>query len=172
MRWLRRLRWVLPVTLLVAVITVGWMFPIRNIGPPGDPGQRILHQLVRLTSAVPLEAHVTWRSAVEPSPSSCDGNPATAGWEPVTVEVTFTWHRSNSSVWRELGRSLHRLGWQWAPGGVETSALRWPDIGTWNWRTWLKPRRLALASLTRDPFGPEWTFVAEASSTLPPPSGC
>jgi hypothetical protein len=165
-------RYWVPFGITVTFIAGGLIFPITNIGPEGDPGGRILAQLTNVASAVPPNAHVNYTNGDEPHSDSCDGNPNTVGWDPAVVQINFSWRSSSKTLWQKVGGALHRLGWRWAPGSVETTTFRWVSIGSWNWKTWLKPKRLAIASLSKLGFSNIWDLVVEAPATLAPPTGC
>ena len=144
-------------------------------GAVGDPGGRILAALRTATSAVPARAHLNWSHFDEPKLDSCDGRPGTWGYEPVTVQAGFSWHQSPSTVLASVRHALELIGWQW----TEPTPATFPGqnygtgdaIGTWV-RT-LPGSRRATAALFPDTYDPaEWSLIAEAPATLPPPKGC
>ena len=144
-------------------------------GAVGDPGGRILAALRTATSAVPARAHLNWAHFDEPKLDSCDGQPGTWGYDPVTVQVDFSWQESQSTVLASVRHALELTGWRWTeptpptfPGQNYGTA---DAIGTWV-RT---PRggRSATAALFSDTYAhAEWSLIAEAPATLPPPKGC
>jgi len=144
-------------------------------GAVGDPGGRILAALRTAASAVPARAHLNWAHFDEPKLDSCDGQPGTWGYDPVTVQVDFSWQQSQSTVLASVRHALELIGWRW----TEPTPATFPGqnygtadaIGTWV-RT-LRGGRSATAALFSDTYAhAEWSLIAEAPATLPPPKGC
>ena len=140
-----------------------------------DPGARILAALRTATSDVPSRAHLNWSHFGEPKRDSCDGRPGTWGYDPVTVQVDFSWQESQSTVLASVRHALELAAWRW----TEPTMATFPGqnygtadaIGTWV-RT-LTGGRPATAALFSDTYAhAEWSVIAEAPATLPPPKGC
>jgi hypothetical protein len=141
----------------------------------GDPGGRILAALRTAASAVPTHAHLNWSHFDEPKLDSCDSRPGTWGYDPVSVQVDFSWQKSQSTVLASVRRALELIGWRW----TEPTPAAFPgqNYGTGDAiGTWLKtlpggrPATAALFSGTNA--HAEWSLIAEAPATLPPPKGC
>lgn len=146
-----------------------------STGAVGDPGGRILAVLRTATSAVPTGAHLNWSHFDEPKLDSCDGQPGTWGHDPVSVQVDFSWQESQGTVLAAVRLALQRVGWRWTePTPTTFSGQNYGTgdaIGTWV-RT-LPGGRPATAALFSDTYAPaEWSLIAEAPATLPPPKGC
>jgi hypothetical protein len=78
----------------------------------GDPGGRVMTQLVPAISAVPARASINYVWKLEPHQDSCDGIAATRGWSQVVVQIGFTWQRSASALFTAMNGRLIKLGWR------------------------------------------------------------
>lgn len=144
-------------------------------GAAGDPGGRILAALRTVASAVPARARLNWSHFDEPKPDSCDGRPGTRGYDPVSVQADFSWQEPQGTVLASVRHALEGTGWRWtepAPATFPGQNYGTADaIGTWA-RT-LPGGRLATAALFSDAYAhAEWSVIAEAPATLPPPQRC
>lgn len=146
-----------------------------STGAMGDPGGRILAQLRTAALAVPTRAHLNWSHFDEPKLDSCDGRAGTWGYDPVIVQADFSWQQSQSTVLASVRHALEGTGWRW----TEPTPVTFPGqnyetgdaIATWA-RT-LPGGRPATAALFSDAYAhAEWSFIAEAPATLPPPKQC
>jgi hypothetical protein len=81
-----------------------------STGAVGDPGGRILAALRTAASAVPTHAHLNWSHFDEPKLDSCDGRPGTWGYDPVSVQVDFSWQKSQSTVLASVRHALELIG--------------------------------------------------------------
>ena len=146
-----------------------------STGAVGDPGGRILAALRTAASAVPARAHLNWSHFDEPKPDSCDGRPGTRGYDPVSVQVHFSWHEPQDIVLASIRHALEGIGWQWTdPAPVTFPGQNYGTadaIGTWA-RT-LPGGRPATAALFADTYAhAAWSLIAEAPATLPAPKAC
>jgi hypothetical protein len=146
-----------------------------STGAVGDPGGRILGALRTVTSAVPTRAHLNWSHFDEPKLDSCDGQPGTWGYDPVSVQFDFSRQEPPSTVLASVRHALQRIGWRW----TEPTPATFPGqnygtadaIGTWV--TALPGGRPATAALFPGSYArAEWSLIAESPATLPPPKGC
>jgi hypothetical protein len=146
-----------------------------STGAVADPGGRILAALRTATSAVPTRAHLNWSHFDEPKLDSCDGQPGTWGYDPVSVQVDFSLAESQSTVLTSVRHALQRIGWRLTePTPATFSGQNYGTgdaIGTWV--TTLPGGRPATAALFSDTHADAtWSLIAEAPATLPPPKGC
>jgi hypothetical protein len=144
-------------------------------GTAGDPGGRILAALRTATSAVPTRAHLNWSHYDEPKLDSCDGRPGSWGYDPVTVQVDFSWQEPPSTVLASARHALEGIGWRWT--GPTPATFPGQNYGTGDaigtWARTLLAGRPATAALFSDTYAhAEWSLIAEAPATLPPPKGC
>jgi hypothetical protein len=104
---------VLIVTLavvLVAAVGVGAWWHLSS-NRTGDPGGRVMAQLVPVISAVPEQASKSYVWRLEPHQDSCDGIPSTRGWSQVVVQIGFKWRQSPAALFSAMNSHLVPLGW-------------------------------------------------------------
>jgi hypothetical protein len=156
---------------------LGW-FVIRPLvlTGSGDPGGKVMAQLVPTASALPgyATSKLPWTSdpvvyssyvtKMEPHQDSCDGIAGTQGWSQVVLQAGFAWSGASSALISQVDARMSALGWSQSATGLATEA-RWTkplDNGT-----------LASASLDLDPTGPPWwEFVATAPPVGKAAGGC
>jgi hypothetical protein len=162
---------------LVAVVLIAggtWLF-VRNEAS-GDPGGKVLSQLVPAASALPGYGtpRLPWTSAPsmsgpyliksEPRQDSCDGMAGTQGWSQVVVQAGFDWPGTPDGLFSSVGEHLHALGWK-------RVSIRDPTDSE---AIWLK--RLTNGSKAEANLSPEgeshWEFVATAPPVGKAASGC
>jgi hypothetical protein len=169
--------WRYVVALIIVVgLLVGGLILFTRGSSSGDPGGRILDQLVPADSALPGYGtpSLPWRTEpslsqpylikTEPFGDSCDGRPGTQGWSDVVVQAGFSWSGTSDALIASVGSRLTALGWQqaFAPSAIEAG-----------WRKRLDNGSTAGAMLNLDPTGPPgWEFVATAPPLGKAPSGC
>jgi hypothetical protein len=138
----------------------------------GDPGGVILAELHAVESAVPAGAQVKRSIVDEPKFDSCDGKAGSFGYDPVAVQVDFSWDKAQSVVLASVRGALEAAGWSWT--GPTPTTFRGQNYGTGDaigtWSSMLQGGRPATAALV--PASTGWSLIAEAPATLPPPSGC
>jgi hypothetical protein len=124
---------------------------------------------------VPARAHLNWSHYDEPKLDDCDGRPQTRGYDPVSVQVDFSWQEPASTVLASVRHALEGFGWRWTGSAPETFPGQnygtGDAIGTW--ATALLAGRPATAALYPDDLvRGEWSFIAQSPATLPPPKRC
>lgn len=156
-------------------VGVGWSTRTTS----GDPGGRILAQIVPAasalpgygTSALPLRSSTLaptepYLIESEPHQTSCDGRPGTAGWSSVVVQARVFSAGTRAALVNEVGARLRALGW-----------TRLPDVRSTDtehmWKKTLTSGATAHAVLTSagGRNGP-WTFVVTAPPISHAASGC
>lgn len=165
------------VWLLVLSLGVGAAaFAGASASGSGDPGGRILRELMIAESALPgagtkslplVKAPSMTKPyviALEPFQDSCDGNPSTRGWSQVVVQAGFPWHKSPSDLITYVGSRLSRLGWAL----MKTTRPNNP-VG-WTWFKKLHDDKRASVSLNKEIA--QWEFVAQAPPASHPATGC
>ena len=92
-----------------------------------DPGGRILAALRTVEPAVPPDAEVMLRQAVEPRWDSCDARVGTVGWDDVTVAVQFRTGGPPEAVIARADAVLAAAGWHrtQAFGSPLGPGMRW-----------------------------------------------
>ncbi|WP_042381421.1 hypothetical protein [Streptacidiphilus melanogenes] len=137
------------------------------VGDP-DPGDRLTKALQPVLTAVPSGATVTLRRTVDRQWDSCDGDPATFGWDPPSVQVQFTGAGSVTQVVAQVGASLRALGWTADGAGA--------DPGPWQgqWHRTLPGGHQAEAQLSGDAdgSGAGWILQASTAPVTHPVQGC
>jgi hypothetical protein len=166
----------LIVGLVAAVLIAGgtWLF-VRNKAS-GDPGGKVLSQLVPAASALPGYGtpSLPWISAPsmsgpyliksEPRQDSCDGMAGTQGWSQVVVQAGFDWTGTPDGLFSSVGEHLYALGWN-------RVSIRDPTDSEAIWS-----KRLTNGSTAEANLSPEgehyWEFVALAPPVGKAASGC
>jgi hypothetical protein len=124
----RHVAWVLGVGVLLVVIVVG-AFVLRSTAATGDPGGKVINQLVPTASALPGHgtSALPWVSEIpqslmasyvikmEPFQDSCDGIAGTEGWSQVVVQAGFRWTKGLSALDSYMNPRLAKLGWSAVP---------------------------------------------------------
>lgn len=77
----------------------------------GDPGGKVLAQLVPVVSALPSGTSTTYLWKMEPTQESCDGIAGTQGWSQVVVQAAFRWRKSPQALFAAINGRLIRIGW-------------------------------------------------------------
>jgi len=167
--------WLLGALFLTSMGMVVW-WPTRTMS--GDPGGRILAQIVPAASALPgyNTPALPWETSPstsgayliksEPHQTSCDGRAGTFGWSSVVVQGRFPFGGTRLNLFREMESRLAALGWT----GV--SNVRSTDTEHM-WRKRLINGSEAHAILASTPPGSaSWTFVVTAPPISHASSGC
>lgn len=130
----------LGVGVLVFVV-IFWVVGLRSTAASGDPGGKVMNQLVPTVSSLPgygLSA-LPWVSQIpqsltasyaikmEPFQDSCDGRAGTRGWSQVVVQAGFRWTKSLSALYSYMNPRLATLGWS----AVVTSRPSMPPSLRW-----------------------------------------
>jgi hypothetical protein len=101
------------------------------LGPSGDPGGRILHQLQPAAQAVPAGSQVLYRYDYEPRLDSCDGRHGTFGWNDVVLQIHFESATPTAELVEHSDRTLRRLGWDLAyNSGMQTGWTKHLENGS------------------------------------------
>jgi hypothetical protein len=165
-RWITRLVGV--VVLVTGYFGFAHLTGIDAFAPfdnPGDPGGRIMAQLMPVVNAVPMTAHVDYVEQDESHQDSCDGMDGTFGWDPLYVQKVFKWNGGVSRLFQIVNQRLAASGWKF--NGGNRRKLHW-----W-WRKKLSTGYRASANMQYDrQLLHEWTINTAAPAALPPPSGC
>lgn len=153
---------VVPLLLVVAGLVL-WS---KLSAASGDPGGKVLAELVPAASALPGygTSDLPWRSdprldgpyivKTEPFHDSQDGMPGTECWSKVVVQAGFRWTGGSASLFSQVGERLVALGW--SPNAVLSTTEA-------DWTKQLHDGSQALAALDLDPTGPPWwEFVVTA----------
>lgn len=124
----RHVPWILGVGVLLVVIIVG-VFVFRSTAATGDPGGKVMNQLVPTVSAlpghgtsalpwvsqIPQSLEASYAIKIEPHQDSCDGRPGTQGWSQVVVQSGFQWSESLGALISFMEARLTELGWTAVP---------------------------------------------------------
>ena len=100
---------VLAVVVVAAGVGVWWRLASS---PTGDPGGKVMAQLVPVISTVPEKASTKYVWRLEPHQDSCDGIVSTRGWSQVVLQIGFTWRRSPLALFTVMNTRLVTLGWR------------------------------------------------------------
>lgn len=131
---------------LIAVTVIAW--PTRAATHPGgDPGGRIMAKIVPVVKVIPGfgSGRVPWIAMpcdscnfptsyamkIEPAWDSCDGMAGTFGWDPVVIQVGFSWPGSSRALVEVVSKRMRLRGW------ARGAAPLWTDGGDY---VWVSPR--------------------------------
>lgn len=169
-------RYLAPGIALVAVAAVGGWWLAYAHRSSGDPGGRILNQLVPAAEALPGYGTdlLPWTSSPasgrpyllksEPRIESCDGMSGTTGWSEAAVQGLLRWDGSGSRLFAVVDSRLDQLGWRRESIPATNEAV---------WNKQLSNGSSARAVLSLSPSGGSfWEFVALAPPTGKAASGC
>lgn len=119
-----------------------------------------------MLSVVPPGAHIELKQGFEPQWDSCDGVRSTYGWDPATVDVSFTGGGSASQVVAQIRSALRALGWTLDEGSSQE--------GVWAWHKTLTDGSRGSAQLVGGPgvVPPDWELEATAPPASHPVKGC
>jgi hypothetical protein len=95
---------------LAAALAVGIGWGLKS-GASGDPGGKLLAQLVPVVSAFPSGTSTTYLWKMDPTQESCDGIAGTQGWSQVVVQAAFRWRKSPQALFAAMNGRLIRIGW-------------------------------------------------------------
>lgn len=170
-----RRTWLVVVLSACIAGTATWWFTRT---PSGDPGARILGQILPAASALPgygtsalpwtssPSTTGPWLTKSEPHQTSCDGMAGTQGWSSVSVQGRFVFAGPRSTLFREVGARLSSLGWTVVPRVRSTDTEHM-------WTKRLAGGSRAHAMLTFTSGGdPPWTFVVTAPPISHAAHGC
>lgn len=101
---------VIVVLAVVVAAGVGVWWRLAS-SPTGDPGRKVMAQLVPVISAVPERASTKYVWRLEPQQDSCDGIASTRGWDQVVLQIGFKWRRSPPALFTAMNARLVILGW-------------------------------------------------------------
>jgi hypothetical protein len=164
---------VLALAGITVAATLGWNVLAKG---SGDPGGRIMAQLVPAASSLPgygtgrlpLMQSPTMNGAyltpMEPHQDSCDAMAGTQGWSQVVVQAGFTWSGSTADLFGHVGARLQSLGWKADPTGVVSD----PQA---RWSKQLRNGSMAQVSLEAQ-LPSQWEFVVVAPPAGRAASGC
>ena len=140
--------WGIATLFVSAVALVVWW--VTRTGS-GDPGGRIMAQILPAASALPgygtpaLPVRSSPPTTTgpyliksEPHQTSCDGRPGTFGWSSVDVQARFTYARTRATLFDDIGSRLKALGWT---DVLASARQRRSTCGRRRWRTARRPPR-------------------------------
>src|ERR1700674_1015084 len=176
MRWrgLTRPRWRVGAAVVgvIGVLALPlWFVGNAIAGPIADPGGRILHALRSTKQALPNDAHVLYRSDLEPKWDSCDGRSGTFGWDNVVVQIHFESGSSTDAVVHGASQAFRTLGWQQDYVNNQSTFVQ---VG---WTRRLDNGSIAKAQLSsavpaQSAAWPGWELFVTAPPVGPQASGC
>lgn len=149
---------------LVAAIAAGIGWGLMS-SASGDPGGKVLAQLVPVVSALPSGTPTTYLWKMEPTQSSCDGIAGTQGWSQVVVQAAFRWRKSPKALFAEMNQRLIRIGW--SHGASQKSS---PPGHQWTRRIWNGTK--ADLTVDKEPSSSLWQLDAVAPPVGRAASGC
>ncbi len=168
------------VVLIAAIVAANIIF--RSSTPTGDPGRKVMDQLVPTVSALPGygTSALPWVSQIpqsmvapyaiklEPHQDSCDGRPGTQGWSQVVVQSGFRWKGSFHALISFMHARLSDLGWT----AVHESRPQDPPGQSWT-KTLTNGSRANL-NVTQEggPTSSTWQLDAIANPIGKAASGC
>ena len=177
----RPLTWTIGVGALLIVVVV-WLFVVRSAAATGDPGGKVMNQLVPTVSALPGHgtSALPWVSQIpqaldtpyaiklEPHQDSCDGRPGTQGWSQVVVQSRFRWNESLGALVSFMQGRLTELGWTVVPQS------RHQDPPGQSWSKTLSNGSRADLNVTQEggPSSTTWQLDATAKPVGKAASGC
>ena len=177
----RHFRWILSVGVLV-VVTVVWITVVRSTAATGDPGGKVMSQLVPAVSAlpghgtsalpwvsqIPQSLEASYAVKLEPHQDSCDGRPGTQGWSQVVVQSRFRWSESLGALIALMQTRLAELGWTVVPQS------RPQDPPGQSWTKTLSNGSRADLNITQEggPNSPTWQLDVSAKPVGKAASGC
>jgi hypothetical protein len=171
-----RHRWLWPGVVVIVLLTAGGWWLFNRTQASGDPGGKVLNQLVPAASALPGygTSSLPWVSnpsltqayliKSEPKQDSCDGRPGTEGWGQAVVQAGIAWAGTTVELISQVGDRLAALGWH----RLSTSTT---GSGGVSWAKQLSNGSTASASLDPEQ-GTDWEFVAIAPPVGKAASGC
>ena len=158
------------------LLALGGLWLVTRLQGSGDPGGKILNQLVPAASALPGygTSSLPWASQpntsrpyltkTEPDRDSCDGRAGTQGWSQVVVQGSFRWAGSHRALFDKVDSGLSAIGWRQTTIADQNEAI---------WKKRLDNGSTATAMLDLSPLGsPDWEFVALAPPVGKPATGC
>lgn len=171
----------LGVGVLIVVIVV-WVVAFRSTAATGDPGGKVMNQLVPTVSAlpghgtsalpwvsqIPQSLETSYAIKMEPHQDSCDGRPGTQGWSQVVVQSRFRWSDSLATLISFMQARLTELGWTVVPQSQPQ------DPPGESWTKTLGNGSRADLNVTQEggPTSPTWQLDATAKPVGKAASGC
>jgi len=162
----KRRRWPYATVPIVILAVGGWWLFAGHAEGSGDPGGKILNDLIPAASALPGygTTNLPWSSQPstsapyliksEPRMDSCDGMAGTQGWSQVVVQGSFRWDGSHEALLVRVDSGLSALGWH---------RTQIPGADQAMWKKRLENGTIANAMLNLSPLGdPNWEFVVLA----------
>lgn len=149
---------------LAAAIAVGIGWGLMS-SASGDPGGKVLAQLVPVVSALPSGTSTTYLWRMEPTQESCDGIAGTQGWSQVVVQTAFKWRESPQALFAAMNGRLIRIGW--GHGASQDSSP--PG---YQWTKILSNGTKADLTVDEEPSSSLWQLDAVASPVGKAASGC
>ncbi|MFI5035465.1 MAG: hypothetical protein ACHQFZ_04600 [Acidimicrobiales bacterium] len=131
----------------------------------GDPGGRVLTQLLPIVSALSglTSANYVWK--MEPHQDSCDGIPSTRGWSQVVLQMGFTWRQSPGALFTAMNSRLTKIGW------VNGQSQHSSPPG-YRWTRQLASSKKADLEVNQEYPSSQWQLDALAPPVGKPVSGC
>lgn len=171
-----RHRWLWPTVIVIVLLTAGGWWLFNRTQDSGDPGGKVLNQLVPAASALPGygTSSLPWVSnpslsrayviKSEPRRDSCDGRAGTQGWGQAVVQAGFAWTGTTAELISQVGGHLAAIGWHRVSTGTTSS-------GGVSWAKQLTNGSIASVSLAPEQT-PNWELVAVAPPVGKAASGC
>lgn len=114
---------------VLLVVVIVWVFGFRSTAATGDPGGKVMNELVPTVSSLPGHgtSALPWVSQIpqslmasyaiklEPFQDSCDGIAGTQGWSQVVVQAGFRWTKGLAALDSYMNPRLAKLGWSAVP---------------------------------------------------------
>jgi hypothetical protein len=149
---------------LAAVMAAGIGWGLMS-SASGDPGGKVLTQLVPVVSALPTGTSMTYLWKMEPTQESCDGIAGTQGWSQVVVQTAFRWRESPRALFAAMNGRLIRIGWgHGASQDGSPPGYQWTKI--------LSNGTKADLTVDEEPSSSLWQLDAVASPVGKAASGC
>jgi hypothetical protein len=150
--------------ILAAAIAAGIGWGLTS-SASGDPGGKVLAQLVPVVSALPSGTSTTAVWKLEPFQDSCDGIAGTQGWSQVVVQTRFRWRKSPQALFAAMNGKLNRIGW--SHGASQDSSP--PG---YQWTKKLSNRTKGDLTVDKEPSSSVWQLDAVAPPVGNAASGC
>jgi hypothetical protein len=149
---------------LVAALAAGIGWGLIS-SASGDPGGKVLAQLVPVVSAIPSGTSMTYLWKLEPTQDSCDGIAGTQGWSQVVVQTAFRWRKSPQALFVVINERLLRI--DWGHGASQNSSP--PG---YQWTKKLSNGTRADLTIDKEPSSTLWQLDAVAPPVGKAASGC
>lgn len=177
--WGRRRRFISTIAFIMAiVIGIGALAisPHRTHHPGGDPGGRLIANMVAIVRVVPgfEQGTIPWDNAwcdsckipdtyalkIEPHWDNCNGIASTAGWDPAAVQIGLVSTETQKTLDATLGTRLDSL--RWTTGLSPSWAKDQSPDPAWNFPNNDKP--IETLKLDPDVYPNHWMILIEGEA--------